>query len=518
MCETLADLLLLQANQRPDCPAIVHGSLRVSYGQLWLAVCGFAERLEKEGVSEGDRVALFIDNGVEYVVAYYALLRVGAVPVPLNTSLKADQLVPIVSHAQSNLIICADGKSDAEQLFGRDEQGAVQVLWVSTDALLHNQTSKDNDRAPPDRRPNCRPRSPDQLSTIIYTSGTTGRPKGVMLSAANLLANVRAIIDYLKLTALDRSLCVLPFYYAYGNSVLHTHLAVGATLILENSLMYPQRVLERMSEEAVTGFAGVPSTYRLLLRRCDLSRFPMPELRYLTQAGGALAVADVQSIRKAWPAAEFFVMYGQTEATARLTYLPPSRLEEKAGSVGIPLPDVRLKIVDDCGRELGPGESGEICAAGPNIMLGYWRDPETTRLKFHGEWLRTGDLGFRDKDGYFTIVGRRSDMIKTGDHRVAPEEVEQVIGAMDAVEEVAVVGAPDDLLGQVIKAFVVLASGSELSQRDILRHCKQHCAQYKIPKEIEFLLALPKTASGKVQRYKLLETAQPINAAAGSPL
>ncbi|MCW8193300.1 acyl--CoA ligase [Proteobacteria bacterium 005FR1] len=499
MCESLADLLFTRATEQRDCLAVVHGDLRVSYGQLWLAVCAFAERLEAEGVSEGDRVVLFMNNGVEYIVAYYALVRLAAVPVPLNTGLKPDQLVSTISHAQSSMVLCADGDRSIDLSVSGGES-AVPVLRLSAGELLSDSSGP---RA--GEKPNRKLASADQLATIVYTSGTTGRPKGVMLSAANLLSNVRAIIDYLKLSAEDRGLCVLPFYYAYGNSVLHTHLAVGASLVLENSFVYPQRVLERMSAEAVTGFAGVPSTYRLLLRRCDLDRFPMPQLRYVTQAGGALAVADVRAIKKAWPSAQFVVMYGQTEATARLSYLPPDRLEEKAGSVGVPIPGVRLKIMDDRGREKDCGETGEICAAGPNIMLGYWRDPENTEKKFFGEWLRTGDLGYCDRDGFFTLVGRRSDMIKTGDHRVAPEEVEQVIGALDEVEEVAVVGAPDDLLGQVIKAFVVPVSGSELNKRSILRHCREHCAQYKIPKEVEFVSELPRTASGKVQRHKLLD-------------
>src|SRR5690606_27680019 len=177
--------------------------------------------------------------------------------------------------------------------------------------------------APLRREDLFQPDDRDTLAAIAYTSGTTGRPKGVMLSVGNLVSNTRAIVEYLALDARDRVMSVLPFYYAYGHSVLHSHLAVGGSLVLENSLMYPQLILQRMEALQVTGFSGVPSTYRLLLQRCDLSRFPLPALRYLTQAGGALAPDDVERLRSHWPSARFFVMYGQTEATARLTWLPP---------------------------------------------------------------------------------------------------------------------------------------------------------------------------------------------------
>lgn len=510
MSDTLADLLQRQAAENPQRKALIHGDCRISYQDLWQVVCTLAARLHQEGVREGDRVVLFLENGIEYVVAFYALLRLAAVPVPLNTGLTRDQIIPIIAHAQSRLLLHAGTKAVINNLAA--DVAAVEVMELNRDELL---AARDPELV---RQNNRKPASRRALSALVYTSGTTGRPKGVMLSADNLLTNARSIVDYLNLSRHDRGLCVLPFYYAYGSSVLHTHLAVGASLVIENNLLYPQRLLERMATEQVTGFAGVPSTFRLLLHRCDLRRSPMPHLRYVTQAGGAMAAGDVEAVRRAWPSADFFVMYGQTEATARLTYLPPDRLESKAGSVGIPIAGVQLKIVDDQGREKPCGETGEICAAGPNIMLGYWRDPEATASSFFGEWLRTGDLGYRDEEGYFTVVGRSSEMIKTGDHRVAPEEVEQVIAGLDSVEDVAVVGTPDDLLGQVIKAFIVPASGSELSKRDILRHCSLHSAQYKIPKVIEFLPALPKTASGKVQRYKLVQQNATADAVTGTPM
>lgn len=499
--KSLSGLLFDQVGARPHHEAVIHDTRRVSYADLWQRIERVSTYLEQRDIGPGDRVLLLLENSVAYVAAYYGILRLGAVAVALNTGLKGAQLAHIIDHAQASLIFCdGDGTGDdldraLTALAGPPPKVVAIQEALSQAAAAGGKPERTGDIIAAD----------DALSSIIYTSGTTGRPKGVMLSANNLLSNTRAIVDYLDLQSRDRVLCVLPFYYAYGNSVLHTHLSVGATLVLGGSLMYPQRVLQTMADEKVSGFAGVPSTFRLLLQRCDLSQHPLPGLRYLTQAGGAMAPKDIESVMTYWPSAEFFVMYGQTEATARLSYVPPERLRDKPGSVGIPVAGVRIKIMNERGEELPRGQTGEICAAGPNIMLGYWRDPVASEAKFFGEWLRTGDLGFQDEEGFTTVVGRGSDMIKTGDHRVAPEEVEQIIAALPGVEEVAVVGAADAMLGQVIKAFVVISADCTLERRDIMRHCKMECATYKIPREVQFVPDLPKTASGKVQRYKLLE-------------
>ncbi|MGQ9424671.1 class I adenylate-forming enzyme family protein [Gilvimarinus sp. F26214L] len=494
MTENLDEILLRRVRKHPQQEAIAQGDIRLCYGELWDRIEDLAHTLSALGLCPGERVVLLMENSADYVIAYYATLRAKAVVVPLNTTLKSEQVGHLIRHAEARLVL-HNGQLLRHGLWKSAGQvqypGHGRVIAIDEcDAPGTAQGGTTDDEA---------------LCSIVYTSGTTGEPKGVMLSHANLVSNTRAIVSYLELTANDRGMCVLPFYYAYGNSVLHSHLAAGACLVLENSLLYPQQVLAHMQEESVTGFAGVPSTYRLLMRRCDLSRHPLPRLRYLTQAGGALAPDDVQKVRKGWPHARFYVMYGQTEATARLSYLPPDQLENKLGTVGVPVPGVSLKIMDNQGREVPRGETGEICARGPNIMLGYWRNEEATAARFFGEWLRTGDMGHQDEDGFITVVGRRSDIIKTGDHRVAPEEIEQAIASLDGVQEVAVVGIPDAILGQVIKAFVVVAPGRELSARDVLRHCKQHCAQYKIPKEVEFASDLPRTASGKVQRFKLMQ-------------
>ncbi|HEX7769886.1 MAG TPA: fatty acid--CoA ligase family protein, partial [Dokdonella sp.] len=341
------------------------------------------------------------------------------------------------------------------------------------------------------------------LALILYTSGTTGRPKGVMLSHANLAANVQSIVAYLGLEAGDSIVSVLPFYYSYGASVLHTHLAVGARVVLESNTVFPHLVVEAIARERATGFSGVPSTFLLLLNRVPLADHDLSSLRYLTQAGGAMAPAVTARLRAALPWARLFVMYGQTEATARLAWLPPERLDDKPGSAGIPVAGVAFEIRDEHGAALAPGRVGELYVRGPNVMQGYWQDPALSAEVLREGWLRTGDMGHLDDEGFLFLSGRRSDMIKTGAHRVHPKDIEEVIAELPEVAEVAVVGIDDEWLGQVIKACIVPVAGASLVPDRVKAHCRERLATYKIPKFIEAFADLPKTASGKVRRALL---------------
>src|SRR5690606_38447271 len=280
-------------------------------------------------------------------------------------------------------------------------------------------------------------------------------PKGVVLTHANLAANAAAIQASLPMRPDDVTLCLLPFFYAYGFSVLHTHLSLGATLVLEHSLMYPQKVLQRMSDVRATAFYGVPSSYYLLLERGHLARAQLGGLRYCAQAGGPMDPARIDEVCAALPQAAFHVMYGQTEACSRLSTLPAVWRQAKRGSVGIALPGVKLSVQDEHGKLLPASQIGEICAQGPNVMQGYWAASEDTARTLQGGWLHTGDLGYLDEDGCLFITGRIREQIKTGAHRVSPWEIEQLIQSVDGVREAAVVGEPDPLLGEIIHAYVI---------------------------------------------------------------
>jgi acyl-CoA synthetase (AMP-forming)/AMP-acid ligase II len=287
--------------------------------------------------------------------------------------------------------------------------------------------------------------------------------------------------------------------------VLHTHIAAGASIFIENNFVFPHAVVERLSSERATGFAGVPSTFALLVTRVRLADYDLSSLRYVTQAGGPMAPALTTCLRSALPHCRLFVMYGQTEATARLTYLPPERLDEKLGSVGVPVRGCEIEIRLEDGRRAARGDAGDVWVRGPNIMLGYWRDPEATAAALQNGWLKTGDVGYLDGDGFLFLLGRRSDIIKTGAHRVHPKDVEDVIAEFPGVQEVAVIGVEDEILGEALKAFIVAVPGATPGLREIKAWVRSRLAAYKVPKDLELVTALPKTPTGKVRRGELVE-------------
>ncbi len=504
--QTLVHLVADVVQRSPDAEAIVHGERRVSYGQLWHQVSALAGALRSGGLASGDRVALLLDNCPEYVAAYYGVLAAGGAVVALNTAAKSRDLLNWIDHSGASWLIVDARHPECSRVVEGVGEGVKVIVVGEPRSELANvfATWADVEQAGASASVPEIANTAEHLAAIIYTSGTTGKPKGVMHSHKNLYENMRSIQEYLALTEKDRLLNVLPFYYSYGNSVLHTHLVVGGSLVLENSLVYPHKVLERAAAEQVTGFSGVPSTFNLLLSRTKLHEYDLSAMRYMTQAGGPMAPAITERILDELPHIDLFVMYGQTEATARLAYLPPQELVRKMGAVGIPIPRVDIEIRGEDGSVLPPGETGEICACGDNIMMGYWQDPATTAQVLKDGWLHTGDLARRDEDGYIYIVGRSSEMIKSGAHRISPKDIEEVILEVDGVEEVAVVGVPDDFLGQLIRAVVVLSPGAKVEKRDILRHCKESLATYKMPKQIEFTDQLPRTASGKIRRFMLL--------------
>jgi len=503
------NLSLLQALSEtvvryPDNTAVKYSNITISYTELWQTICRVTEFLKQQHLQKGDKVALIADNSIEYIAIYYGILAAGGVVVSLNGTAKARNLNTWLEHSTS-VCVFIHKKYASPSILAMAKQGVKYVLLAS------KKNSKQDSGVQSWEQVLNTPATvlePDKLDTtalasIIYTSGTTGSPKGVMLSHHNLIRNVESIISYLDIRASDSIINILPFYYSYGNSILHTHLLSGACLILENSLMYPHRIVERMQDEKVSGFSGVPSTYALLLNRVDLTKYDLHNVRYMTQAGGPMAPSEVDKVCNLFPEVQFYIMYGQTEASARLSYLPPEKLNEKRGSIGIPIPGVKIDIRNKQGQTVKVGETGEIYASGENIMMGYWQDETMTSSVLKNGWLKTGDLAKYDQDGYIYIIGRSSDMIKSGSHRISPKEIEEVIQELEEVCEVAVVGVQDDILGEVIKACIVLCSESEIDERQIKSHCNKYLPTFKLPKYIEFIDELPKTASGKVKRYLL---------------
>jgi long-chain acyl-CoA synthetase len=326
-----------------------------------------------------------------------------------------------------------------------------------------------------------------------------------MLSHLNLRANTDSIVEYLGLTAADRMMAVLPFYYVYGLSLLNTHVAAGGSLALENRFAFPAVVLKAMQQHEVTGLAGVPSTFAFLMHRSPVGSMTFPSLRYVTQAGGPMAPARIREWRALMPQVPFYVMYGATEAGARLAYLHPAELDRREGSIGRAIPNVELRVMTDEGGEAAAGEVGELVARGSNISPGYWNDPAGTSAAFGPLGYRTGDLGYADSDGFFYLVGRRADMLKIGAHRVGAREIEDVVSEYPEVHEVAVLAEGHDLLGEVPVAVVTSKNG-QVDANQLIAFCRQRLAEYKVPARVIVREALPKSGAGKIDKRALRES------------
>lgn len=472
--------------------AFVEGERRTTYAELW----GQVERIGlalRHRIQPGEPVVIVMDNCAELAATIYATWWAGGIAAALNPALKAPDLLAL---AQS----CGARWALLDPAMPTDAWQGGGVTALALDGGLLEPLA-----APPFEASPCPYPTPlSSTAALIFTSGTTGQPKGVMLSHGNLASNVAAVQASLPMRADDVTLCVLPFHYAYGGSVLHTHLALGATLVLENSFMYPQRITQRMAQCRVTAFHGVPSSYYLLLERGQLASADLQSLRYVAQAGGPMDPARIDAFCALLPWVDFWVMYGQTEACSRLTTLPAHERLRKQGSVGRPLPGVELRVVGPDGNALPCGEVGEVCARGDNVMQGYWQAPQDTAATLQGGWLRTGDIGHLDDEGFLFLHGRSRDIIKAGAHRVAPQEIEQVIQSVPGVQECAVVAMPDHLLGEVIRACIVPAQDAPEASalaRDVLRTCRERLPLYKMPRHVDCFDALPRTASGKIQKH-----------------
>jgi len=502
MASSVINNIIASAERYPDKVAIKSGHISFSYAELLDGISFCAAYLKASGISRGDRVSLLLENSIDYVVSYYGAIVIGAIVVPLNTTAKSEDIRNWLEHSGSSMLITSDKLYESIGDFVSANE-SLAITKLSSNVLEYSTFWEKQINQPIDIKDISSFLSPDMPVSIMYTSGTTGKPKGVTLTHGNFRHNFENIINYLDLTSADVILNVLPFYYSYGNSILHTHMMVGATLILENNFMYPVKFLQKIPENNVTSFSGVPATFAILLNRTTLADYDLRSLRYVTQAGGAMPASNIKRFIDQVDNIKFFVMYGQTEATARLTYLDPDKLIEKMGSVGKPLNEVVIEIRDENGEVVDAGVEGEVFVSGPNVMACYWNNAVQTNEVLKEGFLRTGDLGYMDSEGYIYLSGRRSDMIKVGGNRISPLEIEEVVNQLDGILEVAASGMNDELLGQVVKLSVVKNAGSDLTEKAIKAYCKKNLAIYKIPKIIEFVESLPKTSSGKIKRYLL---------------
>jgi acyl-CoA synthetase (AMP-forming)/AMP-acid ligase II len=467
-----------------------------------------ANFLLEKGIRKGDRCAVLLRNSIDYVISYYGILKTGAVVVPINTGIDGNEICTIIadclpvilvsesffSEKLNNIVGNTPPFSTLLMIDNCDKIEACGNLQLLTfDDVLSNVSSEETGVNISD---------PD-LASIIYTSGSTGHPKGVILSHINIVENTKSIVSYLDLGEDDKIMVILPFYYVYGKSLLNTHFYAGGTVVIDNGFIFPNVILKNMIANKVTGFSGVPSTYSILLNKSNIRKLSFPHLRYLTQAGGHMPRTIKEELIELLPDKEIFIMYGATEASARLSYLEPDKLSEKIDSIGRAIPGVELKLKKEDGSIAKTGEEGEIVARGLNIMCGYWNNQEETNENLQNGWYCTGDLAVQDEEGCFYIVGRKKDMIKVGIHKVSAKEIEEVLYQHKGICEAAVIGVQDELLGEALKAYVVLNNGFKLKAEEIISFCEPILADYKIPKQIVFIGNLPKNESGKVMKQEI---------------
>jgi acyl-CoA synthetase (AMP-forming)/AMP-acid ligase II len=500
----MCDWVFEHARRDPDAPAVDSPDHRLSYGLLARRVAACSDALRRSGVRPGDKVVLALPNVPAAVVLALAVQHLGAVSVEVSRDWSVDRLTIVL--AQTSARAVAFAARDAKKMIPllQDAGVGLAVCVGSAKAGQIAMTDAGEIGGAAEDLPSQLPaRDPDAVTLLLYTSGSTGQPRAVMQTMRNIAENARSIVSYLALTARDRAMLILPLSYCYGRSVLQTHLLVGGSVFLDRRFTFPSVVLAAIGSERCTGFAGVPLTFELLRRQAHPESRSMPSLRYVTQAGGPMSPETIDWARRAFDPAKLVVMYGQTEATARLSYLPPERAAEKRGSIGIPIPNVELRVVDDAGRELPPGSSGNLVARGPNVTPGYFEAPEDTAAVLRNGWLWTGDLAYRDDDGFFYIVGRAKEILKIAGYRVTPAQIEKVLCEHAGVEEVAVAGIEDALTGEASAALVVLRHGAAVTPRDLQRFCGERLAHPLVPRIVRLVRALPRSDSGKLLRSEV---------------
>lgn len=490
----------------PEHIAVRSGQRQITYEQLETKAQAAATGLRDVGVQRGDRVAIALADGVDAAIAVYAVLRAGAALVPLNPDVKAKKLAGILADCSAKMLICdarlADVASEA-----CNSLPSLQVAMVGSKTRAGRITFDELLRFQP--RNAGRPIEVD-LAAVIYTSGSTGVPKGVMLSHRNMTFAANAITRYLGMRSDDRVLSVLPLSFDYGLYQLLLCTEVSATLLLEPRVTYPGQVVSMMLEQKVTGLPGVPTLFRLLLALPGFSERRWPHLRFVTSTGSVLSAGTIHALRAAFPAARIYSMYGLTECK-RVSYLPPEELDRRPDSVGIPIPGTGAWIENDAGERLGPGQVGQLMVRGPHVMQGYWNDPAATRERLReGQWpwehtLATGDLFRCDEDGFLFFEGRQDDMIKSRGVRIYPQEIEQVLLAAPGVLDAAVIGVPNELLGQALCAHVALRPGDVIDARDVRRFCQARLEPDLVPGRIVIHPELPRLSNGKVDRRALAD-------------
>ena len=494
----VGDIISKTANEKKEKTAAVLDDKKITYGELEKESNQLAHGLIDLGIKPSDMVSIMLPNSIEFLVSYLGVIKSGATMVPLNISFKAPAVEYILNNSEAKVIITSKKFLDLIQDCNLESvENIILVGGEKSDDYLLLSELEDQDS----NLPQLENIDQEYTAACLYTSGTTGQPKGAMLSHHNLIFDTQKTIEHLKVDDSDRYIVVLPMFHAFAETVcMLMPLFLGAEIVIIDRFM-PEKVLKTIQEKNVSFFAGVPTMYSALLNVKNKNDYDLSNLNLCISGGAAMPQQTMEDFEETFNV-KILEGNGPTEASP-VAYVNPVDGETKSGSVGLPIPETKVKIVDEEDNELPRNEIGEIIVKGDHIMKGYYKMPEETEKTLRGGWLHTGDLGKMDEDGYVYIVDRKKDMINVGGMNVYPREIEEQLYKHPKIREAAVVATKDELRGEIPKAVIVLKDGESAKAREIQKYCMQYFANYKVPKLVDFIDELPKNATGKIDKKSL---------------
>lgn len=498
---SLIDALNDSAKANAGQPAIVMPNGAISHGEFAIQSDRVAAGLAERGIQLGDRVAIYLPNGPEFAVVYGGIIKAGAVVVPVNLLINTEEITYILNDAEVAALCFDESLAATVEKVSKDVPSlrfCVQVGGAAADELISFAALKDS-KAP---TPQPAIDASNDLAAILYTSGTTGFPKGAMLTHANLVSNTRSVHAAMRWrSGVDVVLVVLPMFHAFAATVgMLTPLTQGCAFV-PLVRFDPEVVADAILHHGATIFLGVPSMYSVMLRLRDDKVGHLASLRCCIAGGAAMPVEVLRRFESRF-GVRVYEGDGPTECSP-VTCVNPVEGLTKPGTVGLPVPEVEMKIVDDQGLVLPDGVVGEIAVRGPSVMKGYWRQEQATAEVFRDGWFLTGDLGTRDEEGYFSIVDRKKDLIIVNGMNVYPRMIEEVLQRFPGVREVAVVGELSDLHGEIPVAFMALNESADSSETALRAFCRQHLGRHQVPRRFIVLPELPKNATGKIMKREL---------------
>ena len=500
---TLPEIFGRSVDRDPKHEAFVYEGRRISYGELAQMVDTLAFQLKEEyGIGKGDRVMLLLRNTPEFVTSFLAASQIGAISVPTNTRLKAPEIEYILKDCRPSILFVEPELWERVAQVKNQAQGLKAIFIAGPDGVPGASLFSDLLKRSAPRRIHV-PATEEDVNSILYTSGTTGVPKGAMLCHRNFITNSMNTQALCHLSSRDKLLIMAPLFHVTAlNSQLVKIVHAGATGILMRAFK-TEDILDTIEREQITEMTGVPAMYSMMLQSPTIERRNLTSLRYCGYGGAPAPVEVIKTLKEKFPTWRLRNVYGLTEASSWVTMLPHEETTTRPDSVGLPVPVVRLMIIDDRGNEVPPGEVGEILIKGPNIFKGYWGKVQATAGSLREGWFYTGDLGRFDEEGYLYVVDRKKEMVIRGGENIYCIEVENVLYQHPKVAEAAVTGAPDPIYGEVVKAVVVLKKNHQATETEIQEFCKKFLADYKVPKYVCFIDELPRNPGGKVMKKAL---------------